>query len=113
MILGLLQQLPSTETACLGDTTIFVCFNERGSHESWTVSNQNRPLSFAFNLHSNISHIVEENIATSSLRAEIIFRNSTFIQVMLTVIGVWELQPFSVGCNEHLVSWEPWPGMLQ
>jgi len=105
-ILGLLQKLTFTETACLGDIAIFICSNEDGIFLNFVTPSY----TFGFGNNATVGTNYTNRIGTSSVMAKIIARNSTFVKATITITGLG-FDPFVIGCNKHSITWVPLQGM--
>ena len=89
---------------CTSDETVFTCINEDGAAIFWEISKRSSGVHFNFNANfDNIGTVINDMVTTSSLRAELLSGNSSFIITSLTITQPLKLNSYTINCNEKIV----------
>lgn len=101
MFSGTFVQVLNSNTSCLNDTTVYECTAGSEGFLIWDIIFNGIPRASASYSLSGGADDQISRIGLSVIKAELAFRNNTFISSTLTITGVSHIQEYVLLCNRE------------
>ena len=82
----------------------FICANNDGPSIQWRITSVGGTKTIAFSLLFNTERVVSTTIESTPVRAELIFRNSSYYVTSLTIVATLSA---TIECNLESISYQP------
>ena len=101
---AMLYQVNDHNTYCLEDTVLYSCSDDLVGLIIVDISRNSETEFTASYSYLSTTEPFTDNIQTSLIRIEIVFKNQTYISSIITITNVMNLDSYFLTCNEETLS---------
>ncbi len=100
----MLHQVDNRNTYCLEDAVAYSCVDDQDGLIIVDISSNTETAFTASYSYYSSRNSYTDNIQTSLIRIEIVYKNQTYISSVITITNVMNLDSYSLTCNEETLS---------